>query len=629
MERAEVTVSMSMDLKTEDAQKKAKKTGDSIGKRMSGALSQAGKIFKNFGNEAGGFGLIGNVIKSKAMLAVGAIALLTKATKDYFNMMFKTDAEKIKFIDAELANNSTKKQMSNDDYATAQNYLKELSQINKMEGVNNNTKEQIITIVEALKRKYGDLGIAINKTTGEIENLAEAEIRLKAIQDRSNNQFDKRQLALTERKINLSSDSLIDNGTLYSQVGLSLFSKLPQFFGFNKSSGLQELQGRFSAMSLPQKQDYLQERLKTASTETEIKNISQLLSMVYDAIKQREKLTSINPKDNRNRAGIDAETEKQIALQDQREEMRKRNAYAGLTNDFDRMKFLQKEYSDTQQAIENLEKANAEIKDNDFDEELVYAIEMRNKYLEEYNNADNDKDKANSKTFVDYWNAKIAELQGELLKVAKNETQIEQIKNRQLEIQNEINKLQEKSNRFYQQTKEDLQVELKAEKLRLQGRFEEANMLKFLNDLKRQGIIKDQEEIKKIMQLKNEMGKLSIDKALSQQGESLIDRLMPKNKQREFQRRLKALQQQTGKTLSDEQKNTLRKLIDYEAKLNNPLRFGDLSIKTNELTARGGFQGGAWAPNAMQINKSIANYANQQVNLLREIKTTIGKTGVI
>ena len=113
MERAEVTVSMSMDLKTEDAEKKAKKTADNVGKNFSRSMTQAGKIFKSFGNDAGGFGLIGNVIKSKAMLAVGAIALLTKATKDYFNMLFKTDAEKIKFIDAELSNNTTKKQISN------------------------------------------------------------------------------------------------------------------------------------------------------------------------------------------------------------------------------------------------------------------------------------------------------------------------------------------------------------------------------------------------------------------------------------------------------------------------------------------------------------------------------------
>ena len=627
MERAEVTVSMSMDLKTEDAEKKAKKTADNVGKNFSRSMTQAGKIFKSFGNDAGGFGLIGNVIKSKAMLAVGAIALLTKATKDYFNMLFKTDAEKIKFIDAELSNNTTKKQISNDDYNTAKNYLKELSEINEIEGINNNTKQQIITIIEALKRKYGDLGIAINQTTGEIENLAEAELRLKAIQDRKNSQFDKRQLDLTNRKINLSSDSLIDNGTLYSQVGLGIFSKLPQFFGLNKSSGLQELQGKFAQMTLPEKKDYLESRLKDAKTETEVENISKLLNMVYDAIKQRESMLQINAKDNRNRKAIDAETGRQIALQDQRQDISRKNQYSALQNDASRIKFLKQDYENAGKAIANLQKANADIKGG-MGDDLQQAIAKRNEYLAKYKSAGSDAEKLNYKNLVQTWNAKISELEGELLKIAKNETEIEELKTKQVTLQGEINKLQEKSNQFYKNTKEDLENELKVEKLKLQGRFEEANMLQFIHNLKRQGLVQDDKEIQKIMQIKNEMGQLSIDKALSQEGESIIDRLMPKNKQREFQRRLKALQEQTGQTFSEKQKDTLRKLIDYEHQI-NPLRFGDLSIKTNELTARGGFAGGAYMPDTAQVTKSIANYAGQQVNLLRQIKTTIGKTGVI
>jgi hypothetical protein len=52
-------------------------------------------------------------------------------------------------------------------------------------------------------------------------------------------------------------------------------------------------------------------------------------------------------------------------------------------------------------------------------------------------------------------------------------------------------------------------------------------------------------------------------------------------------------------------------------------------IKTNELTQRGGYKGGAVLPSKNSINQQIRNYNAKQVTILTEIHNVLKNGGLI
>ena len=56
-------------------------------------------------------------------------------------------------------------------------------------------------------------------------------------------------------------------------------------------------------------------------------------------------------------------------------------------------------------------------------------------------------------------------------------------------------------------------------------------------------------------------------------------------------------------------------------------QFGDLSIKTNSLTARGGFQGAAVVPDSDKFNREIAQTNKTMLNVLQRIETLCAQLG--
>ena len=56
--------------------------------------------------------------------------------------------------------------------------MKRLEQLAAKENLNNAEMAEASTLISSLQGKYGDLGLAINKATGEIEGMREAQISL-------------------------------------------------------------------------------------------------------------------------------------------------------------------------------------------------------------------------------------------------------------------------------------------------------------------------------------------------------------------------------------------------------------------------------------------------------------------
>ena len=208
-----------------------------------------------------------------------------------------------------------------------------------------------------------------------------------------------------------------------------------------------------------------------------------------------------------------------------------------------------------------------------------------------------------------------------------------QAKMRQLQIEAQIEELNKRSVKYYQQQNDNLDKELAVEKLILQGKYQEAEKQKLINQLKEQGLKVDQKQIDAIMKKKKELNSLNVDKQLKNQGQSLLDKFGLKDKNSRYQKRVRQLQQANKTSLTDDQKQKVKTLVDLQIKTeqleNLKPNFSDLQIKTNELTARGGFAGGAVVPNIDAVNKQIRDYEAKSYSTLTQIKQLLSKGGVI
>ena len=82
-----------------------------------------------------------------------------------------------------------------------------------------------------------------------------------------------------------------------------------------------------------------------------------------------------------------------------------------------------------------------------------------------------------------------------------------------------------------------------------------------------------------------------------------------------------------GADLTDEESEAVRKIAKLTYSMNNRRENdpGDLSIKTNSLTARGGFQGGAVAPDLERYNRITAENSKQSLARIRTLETNVAK----
>ena len=96
-----------------------------------------------------------------------------------------------------------------------------------------------------------------------------------------------------------------------------------------------------------------------------------------------------------------------------------------------------------------------------------------------------------------------------------------------------------------------------------------------------------------------------------------------RGKEASEQRALYDAEKAKGGKLTDSEIDATRKLHDLTWNMQNmrDQQFGDLSIKTNSLTARGGFQGAAVVPDSDKYNREISMTNKTMLNVLQRIET--------
>ena len=326
--------------------------------------------------------------------------------------------------------------------------------------------------------------------------------------------------------------------------------------------------------------------------------------------------------------------------------MRESAEYARITDEQEKLLYLKKKLTEYQEQERNLAREQQEIENATYGDELERSKDyVRMLKIQQRINQERAKGTPEGEQQANNWEKELLKLQTKTYKsdqarsednlaYQRLETDRLQVLKNQQQVKIEIDKIEEKSKNYYAETEKALQNEIDYNTLILQGKFEEAERLKLINELKKQGIKIDEKEIDKIQEKKKQLTGILLTQGLKKQAEKLLDKYTPKMKDYQYQQRIKQLQESTKRPLTDDEKEKVKSLVNAERELENLDRIykPDLSkfeVKTNDLTARGGFQTGAVAPEKDRINTEIKNYAAKQVTLLEQIKTELQNAGLI
>ena len=95
------------------------------------------------------------------------------------------------------------------------------------------------------------------------------------------------------------------------------------------------------------------------------------------------------------------------------------------------------------------------------------------------------------------------------------------------------------------------------------------------------------------------------------------------------QRALRDAERRKGGQLTDDETMLVKKLSELNWNVNSPQagQSGDLAVKTNSLTARGGFQGGAAIPDSEKIAREVCDYSRRQAETAEKIMRLLEEMG--
>ena len=163
------------------------------------------------------------------------------------------------------------------------------------------------------------------------------------------------------------------------------------------------------------------------------------------------------------------------------------------------------------------------------------------------------------------------------------------------------------------------------QKALIQGDYARAKQLKIEAELKKQGVLLDQKAIKDIKDKQFNSQSLNLYQTLKQQSQSLLDKVMdPNDKQYAIDRRIADMQKQLGRKLDLSESWDVEDLVDLQFQLKQLKQSGKNikyeQLKTNQMTARGGFAGGVYVPNQSNYAQITASNAQQQTALIQQIR---------
>lgn len=183
---------------------------------------------------------------------------------------------------------------------------------------------------------------------------------------------------------------------------------------------------------------------------------------------------------------------------------------------------------------------------------------------------------------------------------------------------------------YYENEMDSLATKKREQELINAGLDEEAEKLRIIMELEKQGAEVSDDKVDKIMHERRELKSMQLAYGLKEQAYGLQNQAMHKvglGKEADEQKALRDAEKQKGAKLDENETALVKSIADLTYKMGHETlpQLGDLSIKTNTLTSRGGFASGAVMPDKDAVNKAVARFNETQCQLLENIKGLIGK----
>lgn len=668
--KAKIVLEVVTDAKQAEKQAKnigkniAKKTSDgakklSFGEKIKKQFQQAKKGVEALGGSADQLTKFGDFFTAGKLgaLALGITALFSVAKKA-FDDLFLSMSEKIKkaqiyFSEAQEKTASEKSSQNIDN-----GYIERLQELSEVEKLSNLQKKEALFLIQELNKRYGDLGITIDSTTGKIIGLSEAQQKILQQQGMMTFKNLKNELNQIKKLSSIKTTfalTKVDQVGVWEDVAQSIFSlfgkKMPSVENFEKFLGGLNLENQIKALQSVRQQstdeeavdaitEVIQLKKKQLEIEKQIKQLQATGTTTAEeyAEKLKEQSTrSIQAKYQKVAENYQSKSEQNFRIGVDRMEQ---DRYNNLKTDQERISFLTEKKEELKLDQQYLVNDNEKIKSKTYADAGQKAY-VRQQIKKIQSILDGGLPKGADRTFLEkqlqaYKDAVFPHDGDRAVDTANIEKNIYEITNIELQIQKlnqQIQSLKAKSKNYYDNQKTSLDNQLEYQKLLLQGRFDEAEKLKLINDLKRQGLIVEQKEVDLILQKQKALKQQKINDEINSIGKNVLDRF-PKSSSDIITQRIKDIEKANNISLSSDQKDKIEKLTKIQFQLGDLEKIkpnlSNLDIKTNQLTARGGFSTGAVVmADKDRINQQIANYNQRQANLLQQIKNILQNGGLI
>ena len=515
-------------------------------------------------------------------------------------------------------------------------YLSRLSELSSAEQLSNSNKAEARKLIADLTKSYGDLGVKLDETTGKLSGVDEAMVK-KLQRDKD------RRIAEMETELKQLQADNAAQAQVRDNAGVKVWGRRGQTGGFFKELSFggesdmkeagQKIEENVKRMMELRRQLREQRRADPAA-EYRAKRQAENADLAEENQERNRSFEQRKSDDAFNAAqDVDAKiANRRQAIDAERNNRQRVEAEAALGS-------AQTDYEKAQSTgnrdgMLDAEKRILQAKQTILaSDEKIYALEQQVEALTRQRAAAYAKLTDQAQYELDYNKLIVA---GEFEKAAALRLEKE-LKEQNLKLSEEEKKkiLEQREALQKQDTAKQIaeaKEEVALQQLLVDGNYEAYEAEKLRLEMKRQGKKLTEEETQELLEQRKALKELNLRQNLQEQAYGLYGEAMTKaGRGREFeeQKALRDARKAKGGELSEEETAMVKQLsaISYAMANTRETSLGDTSVKTNSLTARGGFAGGAKLPESDKINREIANTNKLQLEQMKQIATICEKLG--
>lgn len=571
--------------------------------------TRASAAFRNVWKDlSDGEGLVKNLTGAlKGVLSpVGAIGLgmaaLGKIAVDVWDRMTLSAAEYLERSGRAADVAEKKREKLQAEQAQELRHLAALRELASQETLSNTAKQEAGVLLDQLSAKYGSLGAAIDKTGNRLTGFDKAQEKILSKMRRD-------RIAAGEETYSRLQDKAFAQ-VQYAVTGMTPGEETLNKFGLSlrgAQSAKQTAAEVMRSQPLEKQLEFARHMMTDESrTQEEMDRWGKAVDVLEQMVERRKELKALE------RTGFASEEERANAYRENAalDASVRRNGEEAVQRASDRAFAAER---DPEGKIANREKL------------IAGELEKQKRLHEEIAKAERQTKRG------DFENQRLAakkrmleltlQLQESEGKIAGWSEQIAQIKNqtaqRQLDAKRQLDESRE---------------ELAIQQALVKGEYDKAEALRLQLEQRKAGRQYSASELAEIKKQNAERQSLNLQRGMQDQAwGSYIDILKRtgNGKQAEMETALRNAERTKGGKLTNEETELVKRLTELTHSLGSArgASLGDTSIRTNELTARGGFAGGVRLPEAERYNEAMLSSSKRIEGYLPEIKAILSKLG--